>query len=96
MIEHSRRLVAQAAGFATAVVIATAFATPSHGRAASPDVAKNTPATAGEAVVGWTSLRPSMVVHPDDGDQIDPDVRHHWPNLDGDDRLGPLVRHHWP
>ena len=96
MIDHSRRLVARAAGFAITVVTATAFATPSHGLAASPGVLMNTPATAGEAVLKGTRLLTTMVVRSDDGAAIDPAVRHHWPNLDDDDRLDPLVRHHWP
>ena len=97
MTDRSRRLVTQGSGFALAVVVATALGVPSHALAASP-LQNASPRTAAVATTTMcvTNVQPSPVVNRDGGDPLDPDVRHHWPDLDGGGPLDPLVRHHWP
>ena len=98
MIERSYRFIAQRSGFALAVVVASAVGLSSHALAASPE--RDTSATSvgqdATKTIRTGNVSISTVVNRDDGDPLDPDVRHHWPTLDDDGPLGPLVRHHWP
>ncbi len=97
MIDRSHLVTVQGCGLALALIVAAALS-PTHALAASSECAASTSSITEDSTrtIRLANVHPSPVVNDDDGDSLAPEVRHHWPSLDGDGPLGPLVRHHWP
>ena len=96
MTERSSRLATQ--GFALAAVVATALGVSSYALAASPSHNANSLHIADYATktIRAANVKVSSVVNLNDSDPVNPDVRHHWPDLTDRDPVNPDVRHHWP